>query len=75
MEGLFYEGLRIFLDAVTMTDDQLVEVPRKQLFKRALCEISMSERQPDVERNAALRIGNASSLKRALRRGLPFTIG
>jgi len=59
MKGLFYEWLRISIDAVTMSDDQFVEVPRKQLFKRSSREISMSERQPDVDWNTALRIGNA----------------
>ena len=29
-----------------MSDDQLVEVPRKQLFERSPCELSIRERQP-----------------------------
>jgi hypothetical protein len=32
-EGPLYEGLRVFLDAGTMGDNQLVEVPRKQMFE------------------------------------------
>jgi hypothetical protein len=31
-EGSFYEWLCVFLDADTMSHDQLIEVPRKQLF-------------------------------------------
>lgn len=59
MKGLFDEWLRIVLDASTMSDDQFVEIPAQQLVKRSSCEISMGERQPDVERNASLRSGNA----------------
>jgi hypothetical protein len=41
-----------------MSDDHLVEVPGKQLFKRSSREISIREAKPDVERNAAMRIYN-----------------
>jgi hypothetical protein len=33
MGGLFYERLRIFLYANSMSDDQLVKVSRKQLVR------------------------------------------
>jgi hypothetical protein len=58
-EGPLDEGLRVFLDADTMRDDELVEVPRKQLFKRSPCEISIREAQSDVKRDAAMRMCNA----------------
>jgi hypothetical protein len=51
--------LCVFLDAVPMSDDELVEVPGKQLFQRSSREVSVCERQPDVERNAATGRGNA----------------
>jgi len=31
-EGPLYEWLCVFLEADTMSNDQLIEVPRKQLF-------------------------------------------
>jgi hypothetical protein len=32
-EGPLYEGLRVFLYAAAMSDNELVEIPRKQLFE------------------------------------------
>jgi hypothetical protein len=54
-EGSFYEWFRLFVDTVTMSDDQLVEIPGKQRFKRLPREISIGEGQPDIETNAAIR--------------------
>jgi len=57
-EGPLDEWLRVFLDADAMRDDELVEVPRQQLFKRPSCKIEIREGQPDIDRNAAMRICN-----------------
>ena len=45
-----------------MSDNQLVEVPRKQLFERSSREASISEGQPDIEPNTAMRRCNALQL-------------
>jgi hypothetical protein len=42
-----------------MSDDELVEVPRKQLFEASSRGVSTSEGQPDVDPDAALRIRDA----------------
>jgi hypothetical protein len=42
-EGPLHEWFRVFLDAITMGDDKLVEVPRKQFFKRLPCGLSVDE--------------------------------
>jgi hypothetical protein len=52
-----------------MSDDQLVEVPRKQLFERSPCELSIRERQPNIDRNAAW-ICNASTFVKSVEKGL-----
>jgi hypothetical protein len=51
-----------------MSDDQLVEVPRKQLFERSPCELSIRERQPNIDRNAAW-ICNASKFVKSVEKG------
>src|SRR5215471_17584273 len=52
-----------------MSDDELIEVPGEQLFQRSTCEISLGERQPDFEPNAALRSGNALQLEERIAQG------
>jgi hypothetical protein len=58
-ESSLYEWLCVFLDADTMSDDQLLEIPRKQLFERSAREVSIDERKSNIDRNAAMRICNA----------------
>ncbi len=68
-EGPLYECLRIFLHAGAVSDDQLVEVPRKQLFERSPREPSIREGQPDVEPNAAMRRCNALQSEQSIAKG------
>ena len=69
-EGPLNEWLCVFLDADAMSDDQLVEVPRKQLFERSPRQVSISEGQPDVECNAAMRRCNARQFEQSIAKGL-----
>ena len=70
IKGPLYERLCIFLDTGAMSDDQLVEVPRKQLVERLPCKVSIREGQPDVERNAAMLRCNAGKLEQGIEKGL-----
>ena len=54
-KGPFYECFRIFFYAGAVSDDQLVEVPRKQFFEGSPRQPSVREGQPDIEPNAAMR--------------------
>ena len=69
-EGPLHEWLRVSLDAHAMSDDQLVEVPRKQLFERSPRKISIREGQPDVEPNAAMRRCDARQFEQSIAKGL-----
>jgi hypothetical protein len=50
------------LNAHTVSDNQFVEIPGKQLFERSPREVSIREGQPDIERNTAIRRCNALQL-------------
>jgi len=69
-EGSLYEWFCIFLDADTMSDDQLVEISRKQPFERLARGLSISERQPDDARKTAMRICSATKFEQSLEKGL-----
>ena len=69
-KGLLYERLCVFLEAHAMSDDQLVEIPRKQPFERAPRQVSIREGQPNVKRNAAMRRCNARQLEQSIAKGL-----
>ena len=69
-KGPLHEWLCVFLDADAVSDDQLVEIPRKQLFERSPREVSMNEGQPDVEPNAAMRRCNALQFEQRIAKGL-----
>ena len=58
-EGAFYECFCVFLVTIAVRDDQLIEIPRKQFFKRSAREFSICKGQPDIESNATIRRGNA----------------
>src|ERR1035441_8614489 len=65
-ERPLHEWLCVFLDAYAVSDDQLVEVPRKQLFERSPREVSIREGQPDIERNTAMRRRNARQFEQRI---------
>ncbi len=67
---MFNKWPRVFLNADAVGDDQFVEVPRKQLFERSAREVSISERQPDIARDAAMRICNTSKFPQSIEHGL-----
>jgi hypothetical protein len=74
-EGPLDEWLRVFLDADTMRDDELVEVPRKQLFKRLSCQISIPEVSLMSSGTPPCGLATPSSVNTASSNGLPFTLG
>ncbi len=74
-EGSLYEFFCMFLDALAVSDDQLVEVPGKQLFKRSSREIAIREGQPYIERNAAVRMANALEFEQSVAKGLTLHDG
>lgn len=70
-----YEWRCVYFEVWTMSDDQPIEIPRKQLSERSPRAASVCEGQPDIEWDAAMQEATLPSSTRALRSGFPVAIG
>ena len=58
-ECLLDERPRASVHTITVCDNELVEIPGKQLCERLARTCSIDKRQPDLERNSAWRCRDA----------------
>jgi hypothetical protein len=70
-EGFLHKSLRLARNTDAMSDDQPVKVPRKHSFERSPCEFSVREGKPDVARDAAMWIGDATKLEQSIFKHFP----
>ncbi len=66
LERPLHKWLCIFADAGAMSNDQLVEIPRKQFLERLPREVAVREGEPDIEGNTAARRCNALQLEQSI---------